>query len=57
LNGAVEWEDKELYRLAGTEVSENYGLFQAAKRVQKLGIPMYAHKRDANRGELYEHDI
>jgi len=57
LKGAVEREDRGLYRPAGADVSENYGLIQAAKRVPKFGIPMYAYKRDADKGELYEHDI
>ena len=42
---------------AGAEVSEIYNLIQAAKRVPKFQIPKYAYKRDASRGELYEHDI
>ncbi len=57
LKGTVEREDQGLYRPASAKVSENQGLIQAAKRVPKFGIPMYAYKRDANRGELYEYDI
>jgi hypothetical protein len=57
LKGVVGRIDQALYRPAGAEVSENYNLIQAAMRVPKFQIPMYDDKRDATRGELYEHDI
>jgi hypothetical protein len=57
LKGAVGRIDRALYWPAGAEVSENYNLIQAAKRVPKFQIPMYYYERDATRGELYEHDI
>ena len=57
MKGAVGRIDQTLYRPAGVEVSESSNLIQAAKRVPNLQIPVYAYKRDATRGELYEHDI